>query len=61
MDLKAIRADFLVGLVVGLVGERICGLDLTVVSVFGGSIVWPLLDLDGSLVLGILVRLASIL
>jgi len=46
---------------VGLTGERICGFGLTGVSVFGGSSVWPLLGLDGGLVLGILVRLDTIL
>jgi len=46
---------------VGLVGERICGFGLTGVSVFEGTAVWPLLGLDGGLVLSILVRLATIL
>ena len=45
VDWKAIRANFLVGLVVGLVGERICGLDLTVVSVFGGSVALSLIHI----------------
>ena len=45
----------------GLAGERICGFGLIGVSVFGGSSVWPLLGLDGGLVLGSLVRLATIL
>ena len=60
VDWKAIRADFRVGLFVGLV-EEIFGSGLTGVSLFESSLIWPLLGLDGGRVLGILVRLATIL
>ena len=56
-----VEVDFRVGLFVGLAEEEICGFGLTGVSLFEGSSIWPLLGLDGGRVLGILVRLATIL